>query len=147
MMDTLSGISAGSLTDLKTMNSPRPSIFVSVEIFIGGSMGNSPFAVPFADQRLEHLHRRSPFPGRSGSNNKTFRALGALDKLSVIVLPLLLADGMQLTPPFRPQTVLTETVFRMGTDGDKSLQTWRFESEVGVAARLTCCVSKARTQE
>jgi dihydrofolate reductase len=38
---------------------------------------------------------------------ETFRALGALDKLGVIVLPLLLADGMRLTPPFRPQTVLT----------------------------------------
>jgi dihydrofolate reductase len=29
---------------------------------------------------------------------ETFRALGALDELGLIVLPLLIADGMQLTP-------------------------------------------------
>jgi hypothetical protein len=30
------------------------------------------FAVPFADQRLEVLHRPSPFPGASRSNNETW---------------------------------------------------------------------------
>ena len=38
---------------------------------------------------------------------ETFRALGALDKLGLIVLPLLLGAGMQLTPSLSPETVLT----------------------------------------
>ena len=42
MIEMLSGISAGSLTELKTMNLPRRSIFVSAESFIGGSIGTSP---------------------------------------------------------------------------------------------------------
>src|SRR6266540_868625 len=42
MIETLSGISAGSPTERKTMNSPRRSIFASSEIFIGGSTGISP---------------------------------------------------------------------------------------------------------
>src|SRR6266545_8309070 len=42
MIETLSGTSAGSATELKMMNSPRRSIFASSEIFIGGSIGNSP---------------------------------------------------------------------------------------------------------
>src|SRR5712691_577866 len=42
MIETLSGISAGWLTELITMNSPRRSIFASTEIFIGGSIGTSP---------------------------------------------------------------------------------------------------------
>lgn len=38
---------------------------------------------------------------------ETFRALGALDKLGLIVLPLLLGGGMQLTPHLSPDTVLS----------------------------------------
>ena len=38
---------------------------------------------------------------------ETFRALGALDKLGLIVLPLLVGDGMRLTPPLDPDTPLT----------------------------------------
>ncbi len=38
---------------------------------------------------------------------ETFRALGALDKLGLIVLPLMFGAGMQLTPTFRPDTQLT----------------------------------------
>lgn len=38
---------------------------------------------------------------------ETFRALGALDKLGLIVLPLMLGAGMQLTPTFSPDTQLT----------------------------------------
>jgi dihydrofolate reductase len=38
---------------------------------------------------------------------ETFRSLGALDKLGLIVLPLLLADGKRLTPPLSPDTDLT----------------------------------------
>jgi dihydrofolate reductase len=37
---------------------------------------------------------------------ETFRALGALDKLGLIVLPLLLGEGMRLTPPLSPNTEL-----------------------------------------
>jgi dihydrofolate reductase len=37
---------------------------------------------------------------------ETFRALGALDKLGLIVLPLLFGSGMQLTPTFSPDTEL-----------------------------------------
>jgi len=37
----------------------------------------------------------------------TFRSLGALDKLGLIVLPLLLADGMRLTPALSTDTGLT----------------------------------------
>jgi dihydrofolate reductase len=38
---------------------------------------------------------------------ETFRALGALDKLGLIVLPLMLGAGMQLTPTFNPEAELT----------------------------------------
>ena len=38
---------------------------------------------------------------------ETFRALGALDKLGLIVLPLLLGEGMQLTPALSADTALT----------------------------------------
>ena len=38
---------------------------------------------------------------------ETFRALGGLDKLALIVLPLLFGAGMQLTPTFNPDTELT----------------------------------------
>jgi hypothetical protein len=38
---------------------------------------------------------------------ETFRALGALDRLELVVLPLLLGGGMQLTPALRPDTALT----------------------------------------
>jgi dihydrofolate reductase len=38
---------------------------------------------------------------------ETFRALGALDKLGVIVLPLLMGEGMQLTPSLSTDTGLT----------------------------------------
>jgi len=38
---------------------------------------------------------------------ETFRVLGALDKLGLIVLPLLVGDGMRLTPPLSPDTELT----------------------------------------
>jgi dihydrofolate reductase len=38
---------------------------------------------------------------------ETFRALGALDKLGLIVLPLLLGAGMRLTPSLSPDTGLT----------------------------------------
>jgi dihydrofolate reductase len=37
---------------------------------------------------------------------ETFRAIGALDKLGLIVLPLLLGAGMQLTPALSPDTGL-----------------------------------------
>jgi dihydrofolate reductase len=37
----------------------------------------------------------------------TFHALGALDKLELVVLPLLLGAGMQLTPSLSPDTGLT----------------------------------------
>ena len=38
---------------------------------------------------------------------ETFRALGALDKLELVVLPLLFGAGMQLTPSLRVDTALT----------------------------------------
>ena len=38
---------------------------------------------------------------------ETFRALGALDKLGLIVLPLLVGEGMRLTPPVSPDTRLS----------------------------------------
>ena len=38
---------------------------------------------------------------------ETYRALGALDKLGLIVLPLLLGEGMRLTPPLSVDTRLT----------------------------------------
>jgi dihydrofolate reductase len=37
---------------------------------------------------------------------ETFSALGALDKLELVVLPLLLGDGMRLTPSLSPDTTL-----------------------------------------
>jgi dihydrofolate reductase len=38
---------------------------------------------------------------------ETFRALGALDKLGLLVLPILVGDGMRLTPSLNPDTELT----------------------------------------
>lgn len=38
---------------------------------------------------------------------ETFRALGALDQLELVVLPLLFGGGMQLTPSLSPSTGLT----------------------------------------
>jgi dihydrofolate reductase len=38
---------------------------------------------------------------------ETFRALGALDRLELIVLPLLFGAGMRLTPTLDPETGLT----------------------------------------
>jgi dihydrofolate reductase len=38
---------------------------------------------------------------------ETYRALGALDKLGLIVLPFLGGDGMRLTPPLSIDTALT----------------------------------------
>jgi dihydrofolate reductase len=38
---------------------------------------------------------------------ETFRSLGALDKLELVVLPLLLGDGMRLTPALGLDTSLT----------------------------------------
>ena len=38
---------------------------------------------------------------------ETFRALGALDKLELVILPLLLGTGMRLTPSLSPDTGLT----------------------------------------
>ena len=38
---------------------------------------------------------------------ETFRALGALDELGLIVLPLLMGEGMRLTPSLSPDTDLT----------------------------------------
>jgi dihydrofolate reductase len=37
---------------------------------------------------------------------ETFRALGALDELQLVVLPLLLGDGMRLTPALSPEAGL-----------------------------------------
>ena len=45
---------------------------------------------------------------------ETFRALGALDKLGLIVLPLLLGEGMRLTPSLSTDTRLT-------LDGERAL--------------------------
>jgi dihydrofolate reductase len=38
---------------------------------------------------------------------ETFRALGALDKVGLLVLPLLVGEGMRLTPPISTDTKLT----------------------------------------
>jgi dihydrofolate reductase len=38
---------------------------------------------------------------------ETFRKLGALDRLELVVLPLLFGDGMRLTPSLSPETGLT----------------------------------------
>jgi len=38
---------------------------------------------------------------------ETFRALGALDKLELVVLPLLFGDGLRLTPSLSPDAELT----------------------------------------
>jgi dihydrofolate reductase len=38
---------------------------------------------------------------------ETFRALGALDKLGLLVVPLLVGDGMRLTPALSTDTTLT----------------------------------------
>jgi len=61
---------------------------------------------------------------------ETFRALGALDTLELVVLPILFGDGMRLTPALSPQTGLVlesqrdlpggsvELVYAVGKDTD-----------------------------
>jgi dihydrofolate reductase len=51
------------------------------------------------------------------STIETFRALGALDKLGLIVLPLLVGDGMRLTPPLSADTALSLEVERSLPEG------------------------------
>jgi hypothetical protein len=41
------------------------------------------------------------------STIETFRAIGALDKLELVVLPLFFGDGMRLTESLSPETGLT----------------------------------------
>jgi len=71
MIETLSGRSAGSPIELKTMNSPRRAIFASSDIFIGGSIGNSPSPChsPISGSNFFMVGLR--FRG-SGSNNETW---------------------------------------------------------------------------
>jgi dihydrofolate reductase len=52
---------------------------------------------------------------------ETFRALGALDELGLIVLPLLLGGGMQLTPSLSTETPLTLTNQRVLPSGPLEL--------------------------
>jgi dihydrofolate reductase len=47
----------------------------------------------------------------------TFHALGALDRLELVVLPLLFGDGMRLTPALSPETGLTFQSQRALTGG------------------------------
>ena len=61
-----------------------------------------------------HCWRRSAPPIRADVHLiggprtiETFRALGALDKLEVVVLPLLFGGGMQLTPSLSLDTGMT----------------------------------------
>jgi hypothetical protein len=46
-------------------------------------------------------------PVEQAQGMETFRALGALDTLELLVLPLLLGGGMRLTGSLSPQTGLT----------------------------------------
>lgn len=48
---------------------------------------------------------------------ETFRALGALDTLELVVLPLLFGDGMRLTPALSPEAGLTFESTRTLPDG------------------------------
>ena len=48
---------------------------------------------------------------------ETVRALGALDKLGLIVLPLLIGDGMRLTPPLSPDAELKLETERVLPEG------------------------------
>jgi len=52
---------------------------------------------------------------------ETFRALGALDELGLIVLPLLLGGGMQVTPSLSTDTTLTLTNQRVLPSGPLEL--------------------------
>src|SRR6267143_3065972 len=70
MIETLSGTSAGSPTELITMNSPRRSIFTSTEIFIGGSNGTAPSPCHSPISGWKSFIVGLLFPG-SRSNNTT----------------------------------------------------------------------------
>jgi dihydrofolate reductase len=52
---------------------------------------------------------------------ETFRALGALDKLGLLVVPILLGDGMRLTPALSPDAELTLESARALTGGSVEL--------------------------
>lgn len=68
---------------------------------------------------------------------QAYLALGALDRLELVVLPLLFGAGMQLTPSLRPETGLTLDSKRAlpgGLDGDRLPG----EPECGCLARPRC---------
>jgi len=48
---------------------------------------------------------------------ETFRALGALDRLGLLLLPLLVGDGMRLSPPLSPDTGLSLEAERVLSEG------------------------------
>jgi dihydrofolate reductase len=88
----------------------------SVDVFVLAShrsSGTSDHVV--IDNNPERLLQRVREANRGGDVHlvggprtiETYRALGALDKLGVIVLPLLLREGMQLTPSLSFDTSLT----------------------------------------
>ena len=52
---------------------------------------------------------------------ETFRALGALDKLGLLVVPILLGDGLRLTPALSTDTELTLESSRSLTGGSVEL--------------------------
>lgn len=59
-------------------------------------------------ERLRASNRRGDVHLVGGPRTvETFRALGALDKLGLIVLPFMVGDGMRLTPSLSTDTQLT----------------------------------------
>ena len=88
----------------------------TLEVFVLGSV--RPAGTPedvVTDSDPERLLEKIRAANRGGDVHliggprtvETFRALGALDRLELVVLPLLLGGGTQLTPALSPDTGLT----------------------------------------
>jgi dihydrofolate reductase len=65
---------------------------------------------------------------------ETFRAMGALDRLELVVLPILLGDGMRLTPSLSPDAGLTFEGERALPGGSVEI-VYRVSADAGVPGR------------
>jgi dihydrofolate reductase len=108
---TLSGVLMGRATFEPALEAPRWP-WPGLEVFVLAS--RRPEGTPdhvITDSDPQRLREQLPADGDvhlvgGPKTIETFRALGALDKLGLIVLPLLIGDGMRLTPALSVDTAL-----------------------------------------
>lgn len=109
---TLSAVLMGHTTFEPALDAPRWP-WPDLDVFVLGSHrpeGTPGHVVTDSDPQrlLEQLPREGDVHLVGGPKTlETFRALGALDKLGLIVVPVLVGDGMRLTPSISTDAGLT----------------------------------------